>query len=259
MRRRIILMSAFVLSVLATQAQAAPQEARYGNGYGNGYGQTLRCESNDNKFRHCPADTRGGVELTRGLSKTWCTEGQNWGWDRNGVWVSGGCRAEFRVYGRGNGNGNGNGGGWGNSSQIIRCDSNDNRYKACAIPRGSQVRFNHQVSKSRCTEGYSWGRERDQVWVSRGCRAEFEVRGGWAGGGNGGYPGHGGGYPGNSGQVVRCDSNDNRTRRCDANIRRGADLQRQVSKNACVQGRTWGWDRGGIWVSGGCRGEFRVW
>ena len=36
MRRRIILMSAFVLSVLATQAQAAPQEARYGNGYGNG-------------------------------------------------------------------------------------------------------------------------------------------------------------------------------------------------------------------------------
>jgi hypothetical protein len=29
---------------------------------------------------------------------TACIEDQNWGWDRRGVWVSDGCRAEFRVY-----------------------------------------------------------------------------------------------------------------------------------------------------------------
>lgn len=248
MTRLLASLSVMVVGLFAAQAQAAPQDGR-----GYGYGQTIRCESIDNKVRHCPADTRGGVELTRGLSKTWCTQGQNWGWDRNGIWVSGGCRAEFVVYGRGQG-----GGGWGNNSQIIRCDSNDNRYHACNIAPGSQVRFNHQVSKSRCQEGYSWGRTRDQVWVNHGCRAEFEVRrgggGGWGGGnGNGGWNGNSGG------QIVRCDSNDNRTQVCRANIRRDVRLERQVSKARCDEGRTWGWNRDGIWVSGGCRAEFRVW
>lgn len=250
MRRIIGLFAVLGLGMLAAQAQAAPRDEYYGGGGG----QTIRCESVDNRFRHCPVDTRGGVELTRGLSKTWCTQGQNWGYDRNGVWVSGGCRAEFRIGGRGNGGGWGNGN---NNSQYIRCDSNDNRAHSCAISPGAYVRFHRQVSKSRCTEGYSWGRDRNQIWVSHGCRAEFEVRNGW--GGNGGGGGWGNGGNGGNGQIVRCDSNDNRTRHCDANVRRGARLERQTSKAACIEGRTWGWDRGGVWVSGGCRGEFRVW
>lgn len=257
MRRMLSLISLLSLGFTATQVAAAPQDRGY---QGQGYGQVVRCESNDNRYRHCAADTRGGVELIRGLSKTYCTEGRNWGWDRNGIWVTGGCRAEFRT--RGGGYGNGNGGGW-NDVQYVRCDSNDNRYRTCAIPRGSQVRFHRQVSKTRCTEGYSWGIEREQIWVSRGCRAEFAVAGrggGWGNGngnGNGGWNGGGNG-PGN-GQIVRCDSNDSRTRHCDAYVRRGARLERQLSRAACVEGRTWGTDRNGVWVSGGCRAEFRVW
>ncbi len=247
--RSLVSIGLFVLAALsAGHVNAAPQDRHYGDGGG----QIIRCESNDNRYRHCDADTRGGVELVRGLSKTWCTQGRNWGWDRSGVWVKDGCRAEFRVRGW---QGNPGNGGWnGNASQFIRCDSNDERYRACAIPPGSQVRFHRQISKTRCSEGYNWGRERNQVWVSRGCRAEFEIRrGGWAGGGwNGGNGGH-------DGQIVRCDSNDNRTRHCDAYVRRGVRLERQISRAACVQDRTWGWDRGGVWVSGGCRGEFRVW
>jgi hypothetical protein len=33
-------------------------------------------------------------------------------------------------------------------------------------------------------------------------------------------------------------------------------LSRQLSDSACIQGKTWGWDRKGVWVSDGCRAEF---
>lgn len=229
----------------AGQAAAEHNDDYYG---GRGYGNTFRCESNDNRYRHCAADTRGGVELVRGLSKTYCVEGRNWGYDRNGVWVNHGCRAEFRTRG-----------GWGGGgAQIVRCDSNDGRYRTCAVPRGGDVRLVRQVSKTRCVEGHNWGRERGAIWVDRGCRAEFEVggRGGWGGGWGGGWNGdHGGGY----GRVFRCDSNDGRTRHCDVDLRRGVSLVRQVSRAPCIEGRTWGRDRGGVWVAGGCRAEFRAW
>ncbi|MGH8324809.1 MAG: DUF3011 domain-containing protein, partial [Steroidobacteraceae bacterium] len=35
-------------------------------------------------------------------------------------------------------------------------------------------------------------------------------------------------------------------------------LQRQTSKSACIEGRTWGWNRAGIWVDQGCAGIFTV-
>src|SRR3546814_163443 len=75
----------------------------YGPGYGNRpgdyyYGQTVRCESNDRRQRRCNVSVRRGVDIVRQLSKTRCVQGQNWGWDRSGIWVRGGCRAEFRVY-----------------------------------------------------------------------------------------------------------------------------------------------------------------
>lgn len=38
--------------------------------------------------------------------------------------------------------------------------------------------------------------------------------------------------------------------------RGGVVLVRQLSRGACIEGRTWGWDRRGVWVTEGCRGEF---
>ncbi len=73
----------------------------------------------------------------------------------------------------------------------------------------------------------------------------------------GGYPGGGypgGGYPGR--QQVNCSSRDFQTTRCPADTRGGVTLVRQTSSSACVQGRTWGFDRGGIWVGRGCAGIF---
>ena len=36
-------------------------------------------------------------------------------------------------------------------------------------------------------------------------------------------------------------------------------LVRQLSSAACIEGRTWGQDARGVWVTDGCRGEFRSW
>ncbi|MFT3756037.1 MAG: DUF3011 domain-containing protein [Pseudoxanthomonas sp.] len=223
-----------------------------GGGYypDNGYGQSFRCESNDNRQRQCSVDTRGGVQLVRQLSKTQCVQGRNWGWDRNGVWVNGGCRGEF-VAGRGGGGYYpGNGSSYG---QSFRCESNDNRQRQCSVDTRGGVQLVRQLSKTQCVQGRNWGWDRNGVWVTGGCRAEF-VTG--RGGNNGHYPGNGNG--GNYGQTLRCESNDNRQRTCPATIRRGVQLTRQLSKTQCVQGRNWGWSRSSVWVSGGCRAEFRI-
>ncbi|MBO8042123.1 DUF3011 domain-containing protein, partial [Pseudomonas aeruginosa] len=54
--------------------------------------------SYENKDKECRIRVRHEVRLVRQKSVTACIEDRNWGWDRRGVWVSDGCRAEFRVY-----------------------------------------------------------------------------------------------------------------------------------------------------------------
>lgn len=58
---------------------------------------TLTCESGFRHRRTCAADTRFGVELKRQISRTDCVFNRTWGYDRNGVWVANGCRAEFLI------------------------------------------------------------------------------------------------------------------------------------------------------------------
>ncbi|WP_394541197.1 DUF3011 domain-containing protein [Lysobacter enzymogenes] len=240
----------------AGAAQAAPQYNDYG-----GDGGSIRCESDNGRYRRCNADTRGGVRLSRQLSSSSCIQGRSWGSDRNGVWVSEGCRAEFDL-GRGGGWGGGNNGGWngGSGGDVVRCESDGGRMRTCPI-NGNRARLQRQLSSSSCIEGQSWGSRQGEVWVSNGCRAEFVAgRGGWGGGngnGNGGWNGNNGGGWGR-GQEISCESNNNRQQRCNVTIRRDARLIRQSSGSPCVEGQSWGWDRNGVWVSNGCRGRFQV-
>lgn len=242
----------------------------YGGGYGGGYGDdhrgTIRCESRDGRTKRC--DTGGGyAELVRQLSDSACIRNRTWGSDYRSVWVSGGCRGEFRVDGRDNGYGNGygNGHGYGGDPGVIRCESRDNRSTTCAVPYGrrSNVRLIRQLSDTPCVEGDTWGRSSGGIWVTRGCRGEFVV----ARGGDDSWqcrPGDlncNNNRPGGNGnaRTMRCESNDQRTVRCPTTIYRRAELARQLSDTPCSEGGTWGWDRNGIWVTRGCRGEFRIW
>lgn len=269
---RVLLASA--ISIMAAGAAMPAMAQYYGGGYGDHDGRVVRCESNDGRTREC-ATGGGRVVLQRQHSRTACIEGRTWGQTRDGVWVSQGCRAEFRVLGYDRGHyrddgypsaGSPYGNAYGNT---LRCESNDGRVRHCAIHGRGRVMLTRQLSRTACIEGRTWGQDGRSVWVSNGCRAEFRVgRGGWghAPGADYGNPGYGYGQPrygygqpgyGYGGQLFRCESHDGRTRECAANLRGGVQLVRQLSTAPCIQGRTWGYGRSGVWVAEGCRAEFR--
>jgi hypothetical protein len=75
-------------------AQTAPLEPARGN-----IPRTLRCESPKGRERSCPAETRGGVRVSRQLSRSPCVEGQTWGVRPGEIWVKAGCRADFGLGG----------------------------------------------------------------------------------------------------------------------------------------------------------------
>jgi hypothetical protein len=128
------------------------------------------CASNDNRQARCPVAWRD-AQLVQQKSQASCVRGQTWGFDRGGIWVSGGCRAEFADVR----------GGWGppqgGGRVQIRCESSGNSYRMCPanIGRGGSVRIARQLSSANCRQGDSWGWRPDGIWVNRGCRADFIV------------------------------------------------------------------------------------
>jgi hypothetical protein len=59
-------------------------------------------------------------------------------------------------------------------------------------------------------------------------------------------------------EVVTRESRDMGWVHCDIEVANGVDLVRQLSSNSCIRGSEWGTDRSGVWVTLGCRAEFRA-
>ena len=130
----------------------------------------------------------------------------------------------------------------------VRCESSDRRTRYCSVDARGGVRLVRQLSDRECVRGRNWGVNERGLWVTDGCRGEFAVGGYGYGNGNGyGYA-----------SSFRCESNDSRTRYCNADTRYGIGIVRQLSRNACIEGRSWGVTREGVWVSRGCRAEFAI-
>jgi hypothetical protein len=135
--------------------------------------RSISCSSDNGKRHYCEVDTRGGVSMVRQRSDTECQEGYSWDYDRRGIWVDHGCRADFVV----------------NSSEYgvpqskpasgerltLTCASEDGKRHSCPADTRRGVRMFHQRSSARCTEGDSWGFDRTGVWVDHGCRADFRL------------------------------------------------------------------------------------
>ena len=149
--------------------------------------------------------------------------------------------------------------------QQMRCESWQYQPARCAIDARGGVAL-VQVIAGNCIQGQTWGFDRGSIWVGGGCRAIFASRGGGYPGGGGGYPGNGGypgggypggGYPGGQPTEIVCQSWQYQPARCPIGPGRRADIT-QVIAGDCIPGRTWGVDRGGIWVNNGCRARFRA-
>lgn len=159
----------------------------------------------------------------------------------------------------------------------VRCASNDGHYARCVMP-WRDARLMTQESKAACVRGDTWGVERGVLWVDRGCRGLFVAGDRWGGRdddryrdqyGDRGYRHHdrdddrGHWRPGPSWdrQIrLQCDSNKKRYQMCQVDVgpRGHARLVRQLSDARCTEDYSWGWNRAGVWVAHGCRGQFVV-
>src|SRR5512147_2370301 len=190
----------FTLKAMALLPGSAASTGEWTGGQAVFSSPTVRCESNNNARNYCPADTRGGVRMTRQISGSPCTQGSTWGYDSNQIWVDRGCRAEFRAQqGR-------VGKEW--RSSWLRChDANNNARNYCPADTRGGVRMTRQISGSPCTQGSTWGYDSNQIWVDRGCRAEFEI-----------LPVQ---SPSAGNTSLTCSSNDMNRRYCAANTQGG--------------------------------------
>ena len=137
-----------------------------------GSGQ-LTCESWNYQYRRCPANTGNNVQLTRRIAGN-CNEGRTWGYDRNAIWVDGGCRAQFRFgSGNNNNNNNNNSGNWGRGyAGTQRCESWNYAFRRCSANTNGRVDLLRTLAGT-CQRGRSWGFDNGGIWVNHGCRGEF--------------------------------------------------------------------------------------
>jgi hypothetical protein len=138
------------------------------------------------------------------------------------------------------------------AQNAIQCESRNYQYQFCPIPQGAaRVTLIEQRSRSACIEGRSWGWDRRGVWVTAGCDGVFDVA-------LYAPPAYVPPVGAPGGAVIACASRNYQQEFCRTGPIAGATLVLQRSQAPCVQGQTWGVDADGIWVTGGCDGDFAV-
>jgi len=153
-----------LLSPSAMKAQDVGAQGSY-----TGASTMVRCRSTDGRFRHCAVGGWvRGAQLQQQLGGAPCAQGRSWDYDDRGVWVDRGCQGNFRVWTGGRPTGR---------STVMRCSSQDGGRKRCPVS-GEVIRsayVEQQFSGSPCIQGSTWGFDSRNVWVDRGCRADFRV------------------------------------------------------------------------------------
>jgi hypothetical protein len=125
-------------------------------------------------------------------------------------------------------------------AQRISCESREYQRNYC--PTGIQVTkawLINQRSSAPCIQGRTWGYDGGGVWVTSGCAGEFGVQGGRP-----------------IGNTIVCESRNYNRNYCNVGRVSQAWVVEQRSQAPCVQGRSWGYDRNGIWVNAGCGAKF---
>lgn len=177
-------MNRMIWAGLLAAAYAVPAHAQ----------QFVDCSSDGGRVNRCGADTRGGVSLESQYSRSGCYFNDTWGYDRDSVWVSNGCRARFRLgmampYGQRGRETHSNGSNRGAAVAAIailgaaaiaasqqKHDTQDTRYKAMANDAwrnragGSQAEYESEY-RNGCDAARKGGRYSD--YASEGWRTGF--------------------------------------------------------------------------------------
>lgn len=129
-----------------------------------------------------------------------------------------------------------------NQGDRFVCESYRGQRQHCRADTNGGVRLVKQVGYNSC-QG-NWGYDYYGVWVTNGCRGEFQIDR---------YQDH---Y-GQTENVIRCESYSSRRQTCASNLQ-GADVQliHQLSNRNCRG--NWGFNQNEIWVANGCKADFLV-
>ena len=211
--------------------------------YQDFYGQTdevVRCESYSYRRQVCASNLQGAdVQLIHQLSNRSCNG--NWGYNQNEIWVSNGCKADFRIS-RNSYNNPGLGSG------IVECRSTGTRIEHCQVPALQSIELVQERGGSyRDSCRGNWGYSSHGIWVRNGCDAQFRVV-------EYQEPGYANNPPNNQGREVICESNYGQVRTCGADTSGRVELVQNLSNTSCDN--RWGYDANGIWVKDGCRARF---
>lgn len=229
------------------RAEFEATQPSYGGGIGGGPVTRITCESSGNAQRSCPFPKGSTARFVSQLSNQPCVLNRSYGLSTTFVWVSRGCRAVFEVRGGLTG-GNGGGGGGGPSyTKRVTCESQTPGRQRCVVPGATAVRLARQISVKPCELDRTFGTQINAIWVSDGCRGDFEVTVSGAPGGPGNGPA----------ERLTCASSGGERVECRFRQVGRVTLVRQISTTQCVEKSTWGVGFGGVmWVDKGCRGEF---
>lgn len=203
---------------------------------------TVESKAGERATKYILVGKNGTVYLTKQLSETRCVKGRNWNYDTTRIWVDNGCRATFEVHRPDES--------YDDDVNRFKLESQDGRRKTKRIDTRGGVRLVRTLSDTKCSEGRTWGYNAREVWVDKGCRAEFEVH--KRGGSN-----IDDGYEDDRWKYVKAESNGNRAR-VYVDTGRAVTLFRKLSGQPCNFGRQWGFERDHIWVDDGCRALFRI-
>ncbi len=187
---------------------------------------TVVCKSHHNQTKVCPANTAGGVTLVHQLSSAGCSLHDTWGYNKSRIWVSNGCKAEFRT---------------GSDNHRVGHDNHDDDAAALAglallAIGAAAVASDHNDHHSNRSSNY---RSYDYDTRHSSTR-HYEDR-----------------YERND--VVNCESHSRDYNYCRASVRNHhVRLLRQHSNRTCRFGESWGYDNHGIWVDNGCKATFEI-
>ena len=118
--------------------------------------------------------------------------------------------------------------------RTIDCPAPQGDGRRCTADTSAGVVLTAQTGSTRCVLGSTWGFDDTGVWVADGCRGTFAFT--------------------DDRRMATCAAARGAKELCAANTANGVALAEGSS--ACVLGRTWGYDRNGIWVADDCQGTF---
>jgi hypothetical protein len=251
-RKAAVAIVAALAAGYSAQSLAGADDGTSSSSYVNDSGQVVHCVSTASGRTYCGAPhSRYVIAGTPGIE---CVQGNTWGFDDRGVWVSGGCRADFNLVAGNSVTGHGS---YVNSDgRVVHCVSTERGRTYCGMPHMQYaIRGN---PGGACVEGSTWGTDDRGVWVSGGCAGDFAAaadnaktekvtttttvttRT----------------YASDADRPLHCESSESGRTYCG-----GAHMHyvvRGTPDPVCVEGDTWGTDDRGVWVSDGCKADFVI-